>query len=129
MIVRPPAGSVWLLTTRAIDGRLRSRPVTVFHGSDDAEVTIFTAASARKVTDISSDPAVTLAGPVAGGWWSAEGSASVDHDATTELAAAGLPTAPDSCVLRVRLQLVRQWTMHSGQPWDNTVEEWELTNS
>ena len=128
MIVRPPAGSVCMLTTRAVDGRLRSRPVTVFHGADDAEVTIFTAASARKVTDISSDPAVTLAGPVADGWWSAEGSASIDQDATSELAAAGIPIAPSSCVLRVRLQLVRQWTMHSSQPWDNTVEEWELTS-
>lgn len=122
---RVAPGSVMLLATRTADGGVRSRPVTVFPGFADDEVAVLTGPGARKLDEITQCPQVSLAGPIETGWWSGEGLAWRDSDpahVATVLAAAGVGGIP-AALLRVRILSAREWTVHSADPWDNTVEE------
>lgn len=112
----PSAGTVCLLTTTTLDGGLRTRPVTLFPAAG-CDGIIFTGTDAAKLQEIRTHPAVTLAGPAPGGWWSTEASAAVE-DTPAEAPLPG-PVAG----IRVFAHRTRRWTVHSPLPWDNTVEE------
>lgn len=121
------AETVLLLTTTTSRGALRSRPVTTFSGRTPAEILVLTGSSAGKVRDVTVHPAVSLAGPVPGGWFAAEGIATVDHRpaAVAELLhRIGPPaTADQVVVLRVQLSRARRWETASSAPWDNSCIE------
>jgi hypothetical protein len=121
-----PPGSVWLLTTTTPDGGHRSRPVTVFSGLGDAELVVLTTPSARKVAEVTTDPRVTLAGPTDNGWWAGEGTAVVDAapaSVAAILTEAGVTGSIPAVALRITLVEAQRWTVHSADPWDNTVED------
>lgn len=125
-----PSGSVWALTTRTRAGGLRTRPVTVLHGSDPWHVVVLTGAAAEKVAEARADPAVTVARPIPRGWVAIEGTAEVVLDETVvaaHLRAAGveIPASPIA-VLRIRPIRARRWETASERPWDNTCHELTL---
>ena len=119
-------GSIWLLSTRTREGGLRTRPVAVFPGAEASEVLVMTTRGARKLAEIAAHPGVTLSGPASGGWWAGEGQAAVDSRADhvgEACAAAGLPNLPDAVLIRISFTSGRRWTVHSTDPWDNSVVE------
>ncbi|MDN4475515.1 hypothetical protein QQX09_06575 [Demequina sp. SYSU T00192] len=115
---------VWLLGTRAADG-MRTRPVRVFADEGDADLVVLTGARSRKAAELELWPEFTLAGPVAGGWLAAEGSARVVRDAAPVAAwvarhAPGVH-AGEVCALVLAPARARRWSVSSGSPFDNTV--------
>ena len=119
-----PPGTVWLLTTARPDGGHRSRPVTVFSGLGASELAVLTTPSARKVAEVIADPRVTLAGPLADGWWAGEGTAVVDTEPASIapiLTEAGVAGSIPAVALRITLVAAQRWTVHSQDPWDNTA--------
>lgn len=119
-------GGIWLLSTQTQDGGLRTRPVAAFPGAETSEVLVMTTHGARKLAEIAAFPGVTLSGPAPGGWWAGEGRAVVDSRADhvgEACAAAGLPHLPDAVLIRISITSGRRWTVHSADPWDNSVVE------
>lgn len=120
----PGAGTVCLLTTYERGGALHARPVTVWPGHCACDLLILTEADAAKVDEIAANPQVSLAGPSADGWWSADGTATLDPDAVQDtLRAAGLPPHHPVTVVRVSITRLRAWTITGSGPWDNTYLE------
>ena len=103
---------------------LHTRPVTVWPGDCPSELLVLTEPDAEKISDIAGQPDVALGGSSPDGWWSAEGTAVVDQDATaTALSAAGLPSQRRLAVVRITLSRLREWTVTGRGPWDNTYAE------
>lgn len=120
----PEAGTVCMLTTYGPDGSLHTRPVKVWPGNCPYDLLVLTEYDAAKLTDIAHDPQVGLGAQSAEGWWSAEGTATVDPDATADtLRAAGLSSRLPVTVVRITLSRVRQWVVTGTGPWDNSYAE------
>ena len=120
----PEAGVVCMLTTYGPAGELHARPVTVWPGGCPCDLLVITEPDAAKVDEIGVNSHVGLAGPTKYGWWSAEGTATLDPDAVADtLRAAGLPSGHRETVVRITLARVRQWTVTGDGPWDNTYAE------
>ncbi len=120
------AGGVWLLTTRTSAGQLRTRPVTIA-ATTTGRVIVVTGLDAEKLDQMRHDPAVSLAGPVPGGWFAVEGRASV-HSApheVDELVASSPLALPRQglAAIEIRLDRARRWEVRSSDPWDNVCHE------
>lgn len=123
----PAPGTVCLLTTHG-PTTLHTRPVTVWPGACAGDLFVLTEPDAEKISDIAGRADVALGGPSPDGWWSAEGSAVVDRDATaTALRTAGLPAQRRLTVVRITLSRLREWTVTGRGPWDNTYAERTFT--
>jgi len=126
-IALPAPGAVGLLTTYGAAATLHARPVVIWAGSGPYEVVVLTAPDAAKVSEILSQPQVSLGGSSDDGWWAAEGIASVDRDAAADtLRSAGLPDHLPVVAVRIALTRLRRWTVTGSGPWDNTYDEWVL---
>jgi hypothetical protein len=113
-----------MLTTYGPNGELHSRPVTVWPGDCPHDLLVITEPDAAKVEEIAANARVGLGGPTGDGWWSAEGTATLDPDAVADtLRAAGLPAGLRETVVRITLTRVRNWTVTGDGPWDNTYAE------
>lgn len=122
-----PAGTVWALTTRTSAGGLRTRPVTVFAGTDLSHAVVLTGARADKVAQLEADPALTLVRQLLSGWIAVEGIGEVERERRTvaeHLRRAGMASpAAQVAVLRIRPTRARRWEVVSERPWDNTCRE------
>lgn len=119
-------GSVWLLTTRTRDSRLRTRPVTIVATTPE-RIIVVTGLDAEKLDQLRHDPAVSMAGPAPGGWLAAEGEATV-HTAPDQVEAlvASSPLALPGyglAAIEIRLDRARRWEVRSHDPWDNICHE------
>ncbi len=74
----PGAGAVCMLTTYGPAGALHARPVTVWPGHCPNDLLMLTEPDAAKVDEIAVNPRVGLGGATEEGWWSAEGTATLD---------------------------------------------------
>ncbi len=120
----PGAGAVCMLTTYGPAGTLHARPVTVWPGDCPHHLFVITEPDAAKIDEIAANPQVGLGGATHDGWWSAEGSATLDPDSVADtLRAAGLSPSRRETVIRITIARIRHWTVTGDGPWDNTYAE------
>jgi hypothetical protein len=113
-----------MLTTYGPAGTLHARPVTVWPGDCPHDLFVITEPDAAKIDEIAANPQVGLGGATQDGWWSAEGSATLDPDSVADtLRAAGLPPGRRATVVRIEVVRIRKWTVTGDGPWDNTYAE------
>ena len=74
------AGRIAMLTTRAPDGTLMSRPMALQEVEFDGDLWFFADAGSRKVAHVSADPQVNVAVGAASTWVSLTGGATVVRD-------------------------------------------------
>ncbi|WNM23577.1 pyridoxamine 5'-phosphate oxidase family protein [Demequina capsici] len=125
-------GAVLLMTSRDLEGALRTRPVSVFWDTKEVDgpaprVYVFTSIGARKADELEANPEVTLGGPLADGWFAGGGAATVvrspeESNAIVERVAPDIPVARVT-VLILTLNEARRWIVRSSHPFDNDVEQ------
>ena len=118
------AGRVAMLTTRAPDGTVMSRPMALQEVAFDGDLWFFARRDSRKVTQIAADPQVNVAISSADTWVSVTGTARVvtDDARKNELWNGGVeawfPDGPDSAdiiLLHVEGDSAEYWDTPGGR--------------
>jgi general stress protein 26 len=118
------AGRVAMLTTRAPDGTLTSRPMALQETEFDGDLWFFATAGSRKVTHVTADPQVNVEVTSSDTWVSLTGSARVVRDDAKkrELWNAGVeawfpngPEADDIVLIKVEGDSAEYWDTPGGR--------------
>jgi general stress protein 26 len=118
------SGPIAMITTKAIDGTLKSRPMTLQETEFDGELWFFADRSSEQVEEIRLDPQVNVSFGSASTWVSLSGSAVISDDLgrKKELWSSAVeawfpegPESPDVVLLRVRGSSAEYWDSPGGR--------------
>jgi general stress protein 26 len=118
------AGRIAMLTTRAPDGTLVSRPMALQEVEFDGDLWFFADAGSRKVAHVGADPQVNVAVGAASTWVSLTGGATVTRDPAKKrelwstVVEAWFPDGPDAehvVLLRVEAWSAEYWDTPGGR--------------
>jgi general stress protein 26 len=118
------AGRIAMLTTRAPDGTLISRPMALQEVEFDGDLWFFADAGSRKVAHVSADPQVNVAVGAASTWVSLTGGATVVRDLAkkrelwSKVVEAWFPDGPEAdhvVLIRVEAWSAEYWDTPGGR--------------